>query len=302
MKTTSEQVVHMPVINPDTGKPSRTFQFSGVVDRVEGGRVIDWKSAADPAAAVRQKRIGFQPELYALAIQHTGRMIDEVEYRIIARPTIRLCGKDKDRNAYEERCVEWLLERPERMLAQVHILTESRMRQAQQFLWEGSKRVLENRKHDRWLPCAYACNTWSRACEFLPLCESVADGSDTDYIVDSQYERVDDPHVEIEHDTTKDTLTHSSLSILSLCECRYYWRYEARLRLKHEYQESTWVGSAMHHGLDTFAERGLDAALVAVDEWADDHPIIGEDMAKKQDQDVARARAMVRAAALRWAI
>ena len=60
-----------------------------------------------------------------------------------------------------------------------------------------------------------------------------------------------------------------------------------------------WVGNAMHAGMEAFAKQGIEAALSAIDEWAEQNPVLGDDV-RRQDEQIAKSRAMVRAASERW--
>lgn len=298
-----ESIVSLPVINPETGKASRTFRFAGKLDLGEGAKLSDYKSAKDPARFVKQQVIGFQLEFYAMAVRKAGRWVSEVEYRVIAVPGIKLCGKDADPQAYEQRCFEWLMdpEYPNRMMSHPFVLTDGRIKQAQGFMWECSKRILENRRNDRWLPNPGACFAWERPCEYLPLCELVSSSTATEDTVQRDYEEIHNFHPELgEAGADSGLLTHSSMSMLVLCEMKYFWRHEVGVRKRRDYVESLWLGSAMHAGMEGYATGGIDAGLAAVDSWRQQNPIVGEDDAKDEDQQVARARAMVRAAAAKW--
>jgi len=299
-EVSTERVVNLPVINPSSGRPSRTFRYMGVADRVEGGKLIDWKSCASPAQYINERSIGFQAEMYALALAGDGHEINEIEYRLIKKPTIRLCGKDATTEAYEERCLQWLLEKPENMVSHTSFISSQRMSQAEQFIWDCSKRIIENRNNDRWLPTSKACYAWSRECEFMELCQSVCDSSDTDWVIETNYEEMSDTHPEINVPTTKNILTFSSMSCLCLCNMKYYWKYERGLRRTGQYSDALWIGSAMHVGLDVYGSKGEEAALEAIEGWADENPVMGPGAAEKRAQEVAKARAMVRAAAVKW--
>lgn len=344
METLVEKIVSMPVTNPDTGRASRTFVYVGVVDKQEGGKVIDWKGTSSPDRFITRAKIGCQGECYALALQHQGCRITEIEYRLIQRPllgyteptftyavmkagrksALKVCGDqdeaeklaamqggsveervkgDKDRDAYEDRCLQQLLEQPQRVVSHPHFLTESRLKLAREWLWQCCKRILECRQHDRWMPNEQACFAYERECPYAPLCEAIADNLDINGIIATEFERIDDPHPELngyEPKQDRETATYSSLSKLALCEVLYFWQYERRLRRRREDSEPLWIGSAMHRGMEVYATDGLEAALMAITTWAAAHPIIGPNQAWIQDQQVARARAMCRAAAVKW--
>ena len=302
MPILTEQIVTMPVTNPDTGRPSRTFTYAGKIDRVKGTRLIDFKSTGDPARFIKVHTIGHQIDLYALAILHGGWTIMEVEYRLVRTPTIKLCGKDdNDPVKYQARCEQWIADQPNGLTEHVLFMNTGRLRRAQHCLWQSSKRILENRQHNRWLQNPGACYAYERACPYLPLCEAVANDAVWSWIAQEQYE-VGPPHPELGDDTKYggSTLTYTAISTLAQCEMKYYWRFELGLRKRSDYSEALWLGSAMHAGLEGYAKGGAIGAEIAIGDWLVQHPILGEDMAIKQDQQTAKARAMVNAVARRW--
>lgn len=345
-----EHVVSMPVVNPETNRASRSFVFMGVLDAETDDKIVDYKGTSRPDRFITQLSIGYQAELYALARQHEGRKVLEIEYRIIARPGLkyshpkyryavtkpgrksaikvfddpaeaeslaamrgadvetRVTG-DADRDAYEQRCLEWLAEDHARVRSHPYFVNPVKLQQAKWFLWECGKRILDSRANNRWIPNVRACFAYDRPCIFQPLCEAVLNGADVDWTKDDQFRQVESSHPELEGadkaplivNLMRVVLTHSSLGDLTRCEMLYYWRHEQRLRKQvDEDSEPLWVGSAMHVGMAAFATDGLDAALAAIDEWAEKNPVLGFDASWRQDEQIARARAMVRAAAAKW--
>lgn len=302
-----ESIVSMPVLNPGTRGCSRSFCFMGVTDRVEGHRLIDWKGVADTHRFLVQQRIGYQGELYALALAHRGITIHEIEYRLVTRPTIRFCkGQDDwDRDKYEDRCLnKWLLKEPERLLTHNYPIALNKLEQARWFLWECSKRILDSRRYERWIPNVKACFAYERECEYVQLCESVQGGGDWKWAAEDAYDVRKSSHPELQGadaDSVLEVLTHSSVSDLTLCEMYYFWKHEERYKRRSTVDgEAQWIGSAMHRGLQAYAGGGEEVAFGAIDRWAEANPILGEAAGRKQDQDIAKARAMVRAACLKW--
>jgi hypothetical protein len=340
-----ETVVEMPILNPDTGHPSRSFAFMGKVDQVRSQekKLRDWKGVGDPSRFLRTLRIGYQAELYVAALTRRGINILEIEYCLVTRPTIQFtecrrtyavmragrksavklfddrkqadtfaelqgCTVDErirgyvDRDAYENKCVEWLQERPERLVRHVYTITPHKLKQAAWFLWDASKRILDCRRFDRWIPNTMACHAYERECPYAALCEAVQCGSDVTWVADENYEVRESSHPELDGaDEGRPVLTYTSLSDLTRCEMFYYWKHEKRYRKQRDDDsEPLWIGSAMHVGMEAYAKGGQDAAGIAIDAWADGNPVLGADDTRKQDQQIARARAMVRAAAMKW--
>lgn len=340
-----ETVLSMPIKNPETGASSRSFRFMGKTDRREGPKVIDWKGVDNPARFIQQCRIGFQAEVYALAWWELhGVPIQEIEYRLITRPTIKYktpnrswactkpsrksavrifdneadakklaalqscdveprCAGNPTREHYEKECMDWLWQGGgRRLVTHNHLLTTAKLEQAKWWIWECSKRILDSRRMKRWIPNVHACHNWNRECPYIELCDAVQNGADWQWIVDERFEARKSSHPELDGaDNGADILTHSSAKDLASCEMLYQWRHERKLRKRaDEHFAARDLGSAMHRGLEAFAGDGIEAAYAAIDTWQDDNPILGEDAAWRQDEQVARARAMVRVAYQKW--
>jgi hypothetical protein len=300
-ETASERIVAMPVYNPDSAGQSRTFLFRGKLDRLEDDVIVDWKTTSDPLAFIRQSMIGFQPELYALALLEEGIQGRGIMYRLLKTPTIRLCSKDATPEAYEDRCVEWLRTTEYALVEHDRMFNPSRMDEARRWLWQVSKRIVECRAKGQWLTNEHACTKWQRECEYLPLCLCHCEGGNVGSMIDEQYEpRL--VHEELETGD-KDVISYSSASLMTLCERRYSFRYEHGIRAKREETSgAAYLGSVVHVGLDALFTDGLEAARTAINTWVDANPVIGADACAKQAQEVAKANAIVRVAAERWPV
>lgn len=194
----TEHVVDMPVVNPDGGT-SRTFRYCGVLDGLDVSQLVDWKRVNDTADFIRSKTIGYQTELYAAALAEKGIEVHSARFRLITEPTIRFCNKDGgSTRLYEDRCVEWLKDDPSKVMEHEMYVNPGRIREARYWLWNVSKRILENRRTGRWLRNEFACRTWNRMCEYSPICEAEASGGDPEWIIGQEFEVIDDPHPELE--------------------------------------------------------------------------------------------------------
>lgn len=322
--TKIESIVSLPVVNPETQGRSRSFVFMGKADKVDDGKLIDWKSSSHPARFIKKRKIGFQPELYALALETRGIKIAEIEFRLVHTPGIGLTVNKPDNGdpkAYEDRCIEWIFRRGKyefnrkgqpnalRLVEHTHQVTEARLLQARLYLWDCSQRILECRRADRWLPSPESCYLWKRECVYMPICEAIMDGADVEGVKRDWFRHIADTHAELGGaaltvEPTREVLTFSSLSTFRSCDMKYLFEHEERLvRADHDDDaDARWLGSAMHEGLKAYGEtRSLDRAKATIDTWADDNWVLGEKTVKF-DQQCAKARAMVRAAAIRWPV
>jgi len=189
----TEIIVQSAITNPETNRNSRNFSYTGKVDIVIDSKIIDWKTCADPLRYITTKTIGFQPELYAIAV---GENITSIEYRLIKRPTIRLKQKETPEE-YLERCIDWLANTDYAIMEHEVFLNPARIEAAKHWLWNLQKRISEARKSNRWMRNEIACHSWNRQCEFLSLCEVSCSGGDPKNIQSEMFDRRDKVHVEL---------------------------------------------------------------------------------------------------------
>lgn len=323
-----EKLVLMPLRNPSTGRSSTKFWYAGAVDRIEERRIVDWKSSSDPASFSAKKSVGFQPDCYALALRRMGYVIDEYEYRVVQNPAIKLCDKDYkagaetlaknfpgatpesapaihsgfSAEAYEERCLEWLSE-PGRVISIIGPITDESVYQAECWLWAVKERIQLARKTGSRLTNESACDSFGSLCPYVKLCAAAKAGDDVASLAAELYAQKGVTHAELNlpaHVDQKNVITYSAAAKFSLCEQRHYWGYELGLELPgEETSQALYIGSAMHKGLEHL-NSGLDTALGFIEEWRKENPVIGPDATHRQIQDIAKARAMVRAAARKW--
>lgn len=199
-----EHVVEMPIDNPDTTGTSRTFVFRGKVDGVANGQVLDWKTCSDATATIQQKTLGFQAELYALALMRQGVMVNEAAYRIIEVPTLRFQQGGEptkkyggSRDQYETACYEWLMTDPGHMGDHSIPIDAGRLDGARHWLWTVAKRILDNRQTGRWLRNEHACYNWNRRCEYMPICELEASGNDWSALIGTSFTVEEEKHPEL---------------------------------------------------------------------------------------------------------
>lgn len=303
----SEIKINLPILNPETGAPSRTFEYWGTIDELADGKVSDYKTTKDPDQFIFEKRISYQPELYAHAAEVAlGVTISEVEYRVIQSPQILMCRTDEKNatewgisvpDAYERRCVEWLWDSPSKLQTHTIPINRRKMDSAKQWLWDGAKRILENRRATRWMTNENACYKWSKQCEYGNACAQMIEGVDWKSTIDRFFKKAEIRYGE--ENPKLEPLSYSQVSLLTLCEMKYWFRYELGVVPDNHYDEATHTGSASHVGIAAFRAGGQEAAFAAVDEWFKRQPVIGS-LADKVEQQRRRVRAIVRAASQKW--
>lgn len=182
------------------------FVLSGRVDGVLAPSVLEYKTVADAKEFIATKRIGHQLPGYLWAVRDQCGNISSIVFRLVEKPTIRRLGiTTKRKNVeteeeYEERCRLWLTEYATSHLVEEAVpYTEASISRFEQYLSDVSKLILWCVNSGIWLRNCLACYTWSRACEYMPLCSQLADGTAmgdvrTDGFVES------DPHPELAQD------------------------------------------------------------------------------------------------------
>lgn len=301
-----EKIISLPVINPATGRKSRTFTFAGKVDRTESTQAlalltkqVDWKGCSNPQQAIATMGMSYQAELYALA----NPDVTEIEFRFLQRPQLKFSAKKylDDSDTYEQACYE-NMKQDGRMVAHCVTLSDGATKAARQHLWNCGQRIIDCRYNRTWLQSGTACWQWHKPCQFLSVCEAKKLGGDWRGLAFDIF-IANDPHPELGPEFAADfgVLTYSSTSTLTLCEFKYYLQCELGLRKRDsQHDEPPWTGSAIHAGLEGFAHGGRMEANEAIDFWADKNPIMGGDAGQKTRGEIAKARGMVRAAAERW--
>lgn len=298
-----EHVVTAPIVNPETGASSRTFEFLGKLDYFDDGVMTDHKIVSDPSRHIEQSTISFQPELYSIALRTTGHAIHTIGYRLMQRPLLKFKAK-QTLAEYEDECVAWLTNGDGlKVIDHVLPILESRVEMARDWLWTITKRIMEAARTNKWLTNAAACWQYNRPCPFLALCKLQAQGANVEEEIAEGYERVSDVHPELDGvaDGRKDALTYSAASTFALCERRYFWQYREGLRRKnYDDGEALSVGRLYHEGAAKYATEGLDAALAHVRLEASKAPIIGDEAWRKNDEMTAKVCALLRVAAMKW--
>jgi len=95
-----EQVFELPLVNPHTGRPSRTWRLAGKRDRIvrlPDGRlaILEYKTASEDLAPEsdlwKRLLIDSQISLYWLAARDAGLAVETVLYDVTRKPTIAPC-------------------------------------------------------------------------------------------------------------------------------------------------------------------------------------------------------------------
>ena len=293
----------MPLEHPETGEPDPDWWYAGSVDRVEGRRLIDWKSCGDASRFELQKAVGFQPECYAIGLMHEGYDISEYEYRVIETPGIKYCRKDRDPIEYEERCYKWLKEKPGKVRRVFGFIDERSLANARWWLWSVKERIELIRKTGHAVTNESACYAFKAECPYAKLCTDAKHGYDLTSLLEKNYEEaVQHRELELPEGVDPDNvLTYSAAAMFSLCEQKWMWKNIVKIQKKEEEtSQSLYLGSAMHKGMEYIDAGDIRAAFWEIEKWSKQQLTFGEFGVRARDESCARARAMLRVANERW--
>lgn len=280
-----EQEFVLPIINPETGRSSRTFRQAGKIDGIAlwtDDRLyqIEHKSTtediSDPAGPYfRRLAIESQVSQYVLAKWQQGVHLDGTLYDVIRRPGIRpkaiskadqkaiaetgiYCGFNIDPPAdvtredaylYQCRVARECLEQPERYFARVSVpRLDTEVLEYAQELWEMADQIRLARVNHRHPRHPGSCMAYGRPCEYLGVCS----GHDT--FESDRWTHRDKTHAELSlPDGDLDTLTHSSIRTFQTCPRKYHYKYELGFeRVDEDESEALQFGSLLHSALEAW--------------------------------------------------
>jgi len=175
----------IPLVNPDTGAPSRTFSLAGKIDaivKLPDGRlaVLEYKTAGEDIAPDSEYwlrlRCDGQISLYVLAARAMGYDVATVLYDVTRKPTIRLRQKETP-EAFGQRLLADIGERPDFYYQRREVpRLEDDLAQFQAELWQQGQYLVELRRRAARLddPSAAHFRNVGRLtcgyCDFADLC------------------------------------------------------------------------------------------------------------------------------------
>jgi len=180
-----EQTFQIPLVNPDTGVPSRTFVVAGKIDgivRLADGRlaVLEYKTSGSDISPESdywlRLRCDGQISLYVLAARGLGHDVATVLYDVTRKPTIRL-RKSETPEQYGDRLLKDIGERPDYYFQRREVpRLEDELAECRAESWQQAQLILETRRRAARLPDP--ARAWFRNvsrmtcgyCEFAALC------------------------------------------------------------------------------------------------------------------------------------
>jgi len=287
-----EEVFHLPVVNPKTGKSSRTFTQSGKFDGVLeiGGRnyLLEHKTTSEDIADPDAPYWGIldidsQVSSYALANWQMGRKLDGTIYDVIRKPGIRPKDISKAQQklivSHREYCgfevpVEIALavsqgqERECCKLYEIRLAAETLENPEKYY----QRRIIPRLDDDL---AEYAAEMWdvgqsllharqnnahyrnSGACmNYNTPCTFLGVCRGYDSIDSDKWKRKELRHSELPvefDDGGLNVLTNSRIKCFQTCRRKHLYQYEMGVeRIDAEEREALALGTLMHHGLEAW--------------------------------------------------
>ena len=244
-KITTEAVetpFNLPLVNPDTGRPSTVFRIAGKRDkriRLEDGRLALMETKTTSADIAPESdywtrlRRDHQLSLYVLAEHMSGHDVETVVYDVVRKPALKplkatpddkrkyrkdgqlyanLRERDETSEEYGQRIGEALTADPDRYFARREVSRpKAELDLFQHELWQMQQVIREAQRSGYWFRNTNACINPLSRCEFHEvLCDMDIDAETP---LPMGWERVDNIHPELEEhdaDTTGSAETAAS--------------------------------------------------------------------------------------------
>lgn len=282
-----------PLVNPESGAPSRTWTLGGKLDvlvRDPAGRtlIVEHKTASGDVGPgsdyLKRLRLDGQVSVYYAGATALGHTVDGCLYDVLVKPGQRplkatppesrkytkdgrLYAAQRDRDEtpdeYRARVMAAVAEDPNAYFLRADVVRlEDEMREAMADVWDLGRALRENELAGRFPRNPDACVRYGRTCEFFGVCTGEASLDDT-----SLFRRVEAIHPELSDNADRAMLTASRLGCARACQRLHQLKYLDGVRPAVE-AEALRFGSLIHLGLEAWwrapaAER-LDAALAAL--------------------------------------
>ena len=173
----AERSFELPLVNPATGKASRSFVLAGKIDglvQLADGRlaVLEYKTAGEDIGpdSAYWLRLRCDPQIsqYVIAARALGYDVATVLYDVTRKPAIRP-RKGESPEQFGQRLLEDLGQRPDFYFQRREVpRLEADLDEYRHELWQQAKQLMEMRRHGRWYRNVgrFTCDT----CPFADLC------------------------------------------------------------------------------------------------------------------------------------
>jgi len=176
----------VPLINPETGRPSRRHRLGGKVDGVGADRTYEYKTTSRlDRDYIDRLEVDQQVDTYQDAMSRVlGRRIRQSVYRVALKVSIRV-RKNESVPEYLRRVEEEYQTKPERYFHEEIVdRSDDQIELWRKDAWEKHLRILSNESGGHAPRNANSCVGRFGRCEFLDLCSGAV--TEAAYRVDEQ--------------------------------------------------------------------------------------------------------------------
>ncbi len=198
----AEHVFNIPLVNPDSGMPSRTWLLGGKIDRIirlADGRLAlaEYKTTSRDFAHSSpywlKLHMDVQLSLYVIAARELGFDVSTILYDVTRRPGLRplkatplearkykaggiLYANQRDQDEtpveYATRCAASMMEAPERHFARIEIArTDADLAECMASIWTQQMAIRQAQLSGRWYRNPENCvSSTGYVCEYLQIC------------------------------------------------------------------------------------------------------------------------------------
>jgi hypothetical protein len=206
-----EREFRTPLINPDTGAPSRTFEMAGKIDAIvrerSTGRVliVEHKTSGEDITAGsvywRKLRMDSQVSIYFAGAKALGYDVAGCIYDVLGKPKQRPLQANTRRatpetpEEFRTRLIDAIAAAPDAYFVRGEAArTEADLREADADRWALAIALRDAQRTQVFPRNPDACSNYGRLCGFFPICSGDGSADDT-----TAFERVENPHPELEH-------------------------------------------------------------------------------------------------------
>jgi hypothetical protein len=268
-----------PLVNPDTGATSRTWQRGGVLDLIlrerAGLRIVfmEHKTSSEdigPGSTYwRKLAMDGQVSGYFVGADALGFPAEACIYDVLGKPAQRPFKANQKRKvdetpeAFRARCLEAIAADPAAYYQRGEVFRlEAEMAEALFDDWQTAQMMRESQRLRRFPRNPDACFKWGRACEFFDVCTGVAALDDA-----RRFRRSENVNPEIGASKGLPILSASRLRAARACSRLHQLQYLEGYRPVVD-AETLQLGKLVHLGLETWwrapAGERLEAALAAL--------------------------------------
>lgn len=219
-----ESEFRAPLVNPETGASSRTWQLGGKLDVLARHTVtgldviIEHKTSSEDISlgSPYWQRLQLDPQVstYFAGAKAQGHDIAECVYDVIGKPGLRPAKAtpvesrkytktgdlykgqrehDETPEEFEHRLARHVAENPDRYYQRGTVVRlETEEADAAYDLWHTARMIRESEVAGRWPRNPDSCMRYGRACDYFEVCTGTASLDD-----ETRFRRVDDPHEEL---------------------------------------------------------------------------------------------------------